>query len=124
MSKSQAWQNFAHQPSSCQDEEKPTFLFGALARSQLVDPIEGDCHFENVAISMGEMFARYAQKTKVVQNRTGLMTVTGDRDGLANATVLVFERKNQAPGANCDERTKITLQGASAPAMQTMSASN
>ena len=29
------------------EEEKPTFFFGAFARAQLVNPIEGDSHFEN-----------------------------------------------------------------------------
>ena len=121
MGQSQARPNFAQQSRASEDDEKPTFLFGALARSQLVDPIEGDHHFENVNSSLEELFAGKAQDTKVVLKRAGL---SDDANSQASTQVLHIEKRNQEPGENRVERITITLQNASAPAMQTMSAPN
>ena len=36
-------------PLGLEEEDKPTFFFGAFARAQLVAPIEGDSHFDDLA---------------------------------------------------------------------------
>ena len=106
MGLSQARPYFEQQSSAAEDEDKPTFLFGALARAQLVEPIEGDNHFENVNSSLEELFAGKAQDTKVVLKRTGL---TDDEDYPASTRVLHTEKRNQEPGENRVERITITL---------------
>ena len=35
-------------PLAGDSKDKPTFFFGAFARAQLVDPIGGDDHFEDI----------------------------------------------------------------------------
>ena len=121
MGRSQARSNFAQQPRDSEDDEKPTFLFGALARSQLVDPIEGDHHFESGKSSLEKLLAGKAQDSKVVQKRAGFFD---DADDPASTQVLDIEKLNQEPGEKNADRITITLQDASAPAMQTMSAPN
>ena len=78
-----------------------------------------------MASSIEELSAGYVKDAKKGLKCGGeFLTGTDDADGPASATVLHIEKKNHSPGENRAERIKITLQAASAPAMQTMSASN
>ena len=47
---SEARQNPDRLSLAGEDEDKPTFFFGASALAQLVDPIGGDGHFDDLAV--------------------------------------------------------------------------
>ena len=63
---------------ACADREQPTFFFGELARSQLVDPIVGDEHFENEASIIENLLADPAQKLKVQDKCTSSLPGSGN----------------------------------------------
>ena len=48
-------------PLADDSEDKPTFFFGAFARAQLVDPIDGDAHFEDISPKIVELTASQVQ---------------------------------------------------------------
>ena len=81
-------------------------MFGALARSQLVDPIDGDHHFENVKGTIEELFAGKAQKAKDGLKRAGF---PDDADDSASIQVPHIEKLNQEPCEDRAERITITL---------------
>ena len=56
-----ARQHLFRAPVAWEDEIKPTFFFGELARAQLVYPIEGDVHFDDSWSSKEELSAEFEE---------------------------------------------------------------
>ena len=109
-------------PSAFEEGEKPTFLFGSPARSQLVDPIEGDGHFENAARTIEELLAGSEQTLEAVDRDARPPAESDDRNGPKEATVVGVERLQQEPGENRAELIRITVRSDSARSIQTMAA--
>ena len=110
--RSQAQHNPFQQPPACEDEDKPTFFFGAFARARLVDPIEGDSHFDDLSASIEQFSAKQAKKSDTVD---GLAPPV--RHNSSTTTILHIEKRHPAPNESRFNRIEIVTQGDSTPAM-------
>ena len=59
--------------SNEEDEDKPKFFFGAAAQAQLVDPIKGDEHFEDLPSLVKEFSVKQAKEAKAFGKIAQLM---------------------------------------------------
>ena len=97
-------------PRAFEEGQKPTFFFGALAREQLVDPIEGDGHFEDAARTIEELLAVSEQTPKAVDGGARPPTESADRNGPTETTVSDVEKLPiQERGENRVDLIRITL---------------
>ena len=88
-------------------EDKPTFYFGAFARKQLVDPIEGDEHFDCVQGGIKEVeSANLVVEAKSFGNLLTKFTGPGHTKVTSQATVTHTETQDQVPGQGLSDGFK------------------
>ena len=110
--RSQAQHLPCQQPPAREDEDKPTFFFGAFARAQLVDPIEGDGHFDDLSASIEQFSAKQAEE---FNTEDGLARPV--RHSSPTTTILHIEKRHPAPSESRFNRIEIVARGDSTLAM-------
>ena len=107
---------------ACEDEDKPTFFFGALARAQLVDSASGDGYFDDLTWSTEELPAEYGESPNMMLKPADVPIQSEDRIYSSKTATFHIEQQQQEEGRHLGgfERIKIVTQGDSASGMQTM----
>ena len=108
-------------PPASEDEDKPTFFFGVMARAQLVDPAASDGYFDDLPSSIEERSAEYDKSPNMMLKPADLSVQSEDRI-ISSKTTIFHTEQQQEKGRHlgCFERIKIATQGDSASGMQTM----
>ena len=98
-----------------EDETKPTFFFGELARAQLVSPIEGDVHFDDSWSSMEELSAELEESRTIMNMPANLPIYSDDGFSSPRGTIFHIERQQREGG---HERIQAVSQGDNAQPMR------
>ena len=84
--------------AACEDEDKPTFLFGTLARAQLVDPTAGDGYFDDLPSSLEELSAVYGENPNMMLKPAVLPVQSEDRINSPKTASFHIELQQQEEG--------------------------
>ena len=111
------------EPLGLEDEDKPTFFFGAFARAQLVAPIEGDSHFDGWASSTDRLPSKQGEAPDITAKLATLLPQSEDRDSkVKSTTTFHIEEQKAAPGENRYQRIEIRSRGENMPETHTLAA--
>ena len=96
-------------PLGLEDEDEPTFFFGSFARAQLVAPIEGDSHFDDLASSIEKLPSKQGEAPDNTAKLATLPLQSEDRDSIVKSTSTTFliEEQKAGPGEHRYQRIEI-----------------